>query len=231
MIAFRILLALFLGLSLFVEAQAPRKSAATPKSAADDELYRNATFRFRYKIPYGWVDRTKEMNEPATPQTPDSPGGSDSPSTSPMPGSKPGKESASAPGAVLLAIFERPPNAPGNSINSTVLIASESAAAYPGLRTAEDYLGPLTELATAKDFKPEGDPGVIQIDSRQLIRADFSKPVTDKLTMHQSTLILLAKGQIVSFTFIAGSEDEVGEMIEALHFTATRSGAPAATKR
>ncbi len=36
--------------------------------------------------------------------------------------------------------------------------------------------------------------------------------------MHQSTLILLAKGQIVSFTFIAGSEDEIDDLIEGLHF-------------
>ena len=43
--------------------------------------------------------------------------------------------------------------------------------------------------------------------------------------MHHSTLILLAKGQIVSFTFIAGSEDENDDLIEFLHFTTTKSGA------
>jgi len=53
------------------------------------------------------------------------------------------------------------------------------------------------------------------------VRADFTKPRSDKLTMHQSTLVLLAKGQIVSFTFLAGSEDEVNDLIESLHFGST----------
>jgi len=230
--ASRTLLALFLGLSLFVGAQARHKSAVdtAPKFAPDEQLYRNAAFGFRYEIPYGWVDRTKEMDEPADPQSPDSPAASDS--TSPKPGSKAASSSEkAAPGNVLLAVFERPPNAPGDTVNSAVLIASESAAAYPGLKKAEDYLGPLTELAEAKDFKPEGDSGVIQIDSRQLIRADFTKPITDKLAMHQSTLILLARGQIVSFTFIAGSEDEIDDLIDALHFTAAKSNAAPAAKK
>lgn len=224
----RTLLALFLSLSLAVEAQAPHKSTA-PKPKPDEQLYRNATFGFRYKIPYGWVDRTHEMNGPAAPQTKDSPPASDS--TLPKPGSETANERTSAQGNVLLAIFERPPNAPGDTVNSTVLIASESAAAYPGLKRAEDYLGPLTELATAKDFKPHGDPVVIQIDSLQLIRADFAKPLTHTLTMHQSTLILLAKGQVVSFTFIAGSEDEIDDLIDTLHFAATKSSALPAAKR
>ncbi len=220
----RTLLALFLSLSLAVEAQAPHRSAAepAPKFTPDEQLYRNPAFGFRYEIPYGWVDRTQEMNAPAATQT------SDSPTTSGSTSSKPGSKAASsnekvAQGAVLLAIFERPPNAPGDTVNSTVLIATESAAAYPGLKKAEDYLGPLTELATAKGLKPDGDPGFIEIDSRQLVRADFSKPITDKLSMHQSTLIVLAKGQIISFTFIAGSEDEIDDLIDALHFTATKS--------
>ena len=231
--ASRTLVALFLGLSLFVEAQTPHKSAAAPgpKSVPDEQLYRNATLGFRYRIPFGWVDCTKEMNSSAAPQVPDSPAASDSASPLSNPGSKPAKESASASGAVLLAIFERPPNAPGDTVNSTVLIATESAAAYPGLKKAEDYLGPLTELDTAKGLKPVGDPGVIQIDSRQLIRADFSKPITDKLSMHQSTLMLLVKGQIVSFTFIAGSEDEIDDLMDELHFGAAKSSTPSAPKR
>jgi len=40
-----------------------------------------------------------------------------------------------------------------------------------------------------------------------------------KLTMRQCTLVLLAKRQIVSFTFIAGSEDELDDLMDGLHFT------------
>jgi len=232
----RTLLALFLCLTLAVEAQTPHKSAAEPasKPVRDAQLYRNFTFAFRYQIPYGWVDRTKEMNSHEMNVQPKTATGdasatansnprnneSEQPSTA---AAGPTSEGTPSPqGQVLLAIFERPPNAPGDTVNSTVLIVTESAAANPGLKKAEDYLGPLTELTTAKGFKAEGDPGVIQIDSRQLIRADFSKPITDKLSMHQSTLVMLAKDQILSFTFIAGTEDEIDDLIEALHFGPTK---------
>lgn len=199
----RPLLALFLCLSLAAEGQAPHKSAAAPTPAEDDHVYRNSPFAFRYQIPYGWVDRTKQMNEPPSPPATDLPSASDS-----------------TQGQVLLAIFERPPKAPGDTINSTVLIVSENASAYHGLKKAEDYLAPLTELTIAKGFKSSGDPEVAEIDGHRLVRANFAKPITDKLTMHQSTLVLLAKGQIISFTFIAGSEDEIDDLIDALHFAA-----------
>jgi len=198
-----------LGLTLIAQTQ--RKTTPTPPAKPpathneDPQLYRNAIFGFRYQIPYGWVDRTKEMQE--------------------------GNEAGKA--EVLLAIFERPPEAAGDTINSAVVIASESAASYPGLKRAEDYLGPLTELATAKGFKPEGEPYALQVESRQLLRADFTKPLSvktssvetsnDKLSMRQCTLVLLAKGHIVSFTFIAGSEDELDDLMDGLHFSAAKS--------
>ena len=199
-----------LSLTLTGQAQPKTAPAATPtaKSAAhneDPQLYRNPTFAFRFQIPYGWVDRTKEMQE--------------------------GNEAGKA--EVLLAVFERPPQATGDTINSAVVIASESAASYPGLKKAEDYLGPLTELATSKGFKAEGEPYALEVESRQLLRADFTKPLSgktssvatsnDNLAMRQCTLVLLAKGQIVSFTFIAGTEDELDDLMDGLHFSPAKS--------
>src|SRR5260370_23661183 len=205
-----------LGLTLTVQAQ--RKTAPTPpaKSPAtrneDAQLYHNPTFAFRFQIPYGWVDRTQQMQE--------------------------GNEAGKA--EVLLAIFERPPQATGDTINSAGVIASESAASYPGLKKAEDYLGPLTELATSKGFKAEGEPYALEVESRQLLRADFTKPLSgktssgetssgetrnDKRTMRQCTLVLLAKGQAVSFTFIAGSEDELDDLMDGLHFGTAKPAA------
>jgi hypothetical protein len=193
-------------LALSFTAQAQSKAAPVAKPTAkpapaqneDTQLYRNSTFGFRYQIPYGFVDRTKQMLE--------------------------GNESGKA--EVLLAVFERPPEATGDTINSAVVIASENAASYPGLKKAEDYLGPLTELTTAKGFKPEGEPYALEVESRQLLRADFIKPLSDKLTMRQCPLVLLAKGQIVSFTFIAGSEDELDDLMDGLHFGPAKSTNP-----
>ncbi len=194
-----------LGLSLTTQTQnkpAPdARQAAKPAATQnqDARLYRNSIFGFRYQIPYGWVDRTKEMQE--------------------------GNEAGKA--EVLLAVFERPPEATGDTINSAVVFAAESAASYPGLKRTEDYVGPLTELATAKGFKADGEPYALEVESRHLLRADFIKPIevktTDKLAMRQCTLVLLAKGQIVSFTFIAGSEDEIDDLMDGLHFSVAKS--------
>ena len=194
-----------LSLALTGQAQLKTAPAAAPptKSAKlneDPQLYRNPTFAFRFQIPYGWVDRTEEMQKEEMQ-----------------------KEDEAGKAGLLLAAFERPPQAAGDTINSAVVIASESVASYPGLKKAEDYLGPLTELATAKGFKAEGEPYALQVESRQLLRADFVKPLSDKLTMRQCTLVMLAKGQILSFTFIAGSEDELDDLMDGLHFGAAKS--------
>ena len=185
---------------LILAAQAQHKTTPAAKKAVtpsdDTQLFHNAAFGFRYQIPYGWVNRTKEMQE--------------------------GNE---AKAEVLLAIFERPPEAAGDTINSAVVIAAESAASYPGLKKAEDYLGPLAELTTAKGFKADGEPYALEVESRQLLRADFVKTISEKLTMHQCTLILLAKGQIVSFTFIAGSEEELDDLMDGLHFGVAKPSA------
>lgn len=223
-----------LGLSLTTQAQtkiAPvAKPAAKPATPNEDgQLYQNVYFGFRYQIPFSWVNRTQEMGNQQPP-------GQDVHNNEAHNDANKSK--------LLLAVFERPPEATGDTINSAVVIASESVASYPGLKKAEDYLGPLTELATANGFKADGEPYAIEVESRQLLRADFIKPLgandpasndkangdtaksdttNDKLIMHQCTLVLLTKGQIVSFTFIAGSDDELDDLMDGLHFTAARS--------
>src|SRR5580698_1618361 len=200
---------MFLSLSLASPAQsktaAPnaKPAAKAPAPNEDAQLYQNVPFGFRYLIPYGWVNRTQEMGDQKT----------DNHDTHNPDPRKPNTRSDDASRSkLLLAVFARPPEATGDTINSAVVIASESAASYPGLKKAEDYLGPLTELAAAKGLKPEGEPYELEVESRQLLRADFSKALApgangDQLSMKQCTLVLLTKGRIVSFTFIAGSED------------------------
>ena len=197
-------LALMLALAPEAPAQTQTKPASksAPASPDDPQLYRSAKFGFRFKIPYGWVDRTKEMQQ----------------------------DNEAGKSEVLLAAFERPPEATGDSVNSAVVVASESVASYPGLKKAEDYLGPLTELATAKGFHADGEAYALEVESRRLLRADFVKQLSggtddNKLTMHQCTLVLLAKGHIVSFTFIAGSDDGLDELMDGLHFGAPISKA------
>jgi hypothetical protein len=124
---------------------------------------------------------------------------------------------ASKKSVLLLGVFERPPESTGDSVNSAVVIAAEPASSYPGLRSPEQYFGPLTEVVKAKGLSVVNEPYDFPVGTIQLVRGDFSKPV-GKLTMRQSTLVMMEKGYVVSFTFIAGSEDEVDELVGWLSF-------------
>jgi hypothetical protein len=153
-------------------------------------LYRNRTVAFTCKVPYGWVERTKQMN----PNPPDP-----------------------AKGSVLLAVFERPPEAASGALNSTILIAAEPISNYPGLKTAADYYVPLKEVATAKGLQPAGDPYDFSVGPRKLLRADFTHK-TEQATTYQSTLILLSHGSVISITVIAATEDDATQLLSALNF-------------
>ncbi|HXM61183.1 MAG TPA: hypothetical protein VN950_10030 [Terriglobales bacterium] len=187
---------------------APTQTAAKSDSGVlTDGIYRNTTFGFTYKTAFGWVDRTREMrddsNEDSSP------------------------DSNAAKSILLLAMFERPPEASGDSVNSAVVVAAEEVASYPGLRSAEQYFGPLTELTKSKGLAVVNEPYEFRVGETQLVRGDFGKPLGN-LIMHQSTLVMIEKGYVVSFTFIAGSQDEVDELVEGLSFG--RKETPAARK-
>ena len=169
------------------------KSTSAPRETAET-VYRNPEFAFAYKIPYAWVDRTKDMQDDAT---------------------DPAKS------RLLLVVFERPPQVTGDTVNSAVVITAESADSYPGLKTAADYMGPLTELTTSKGFSPDGGPYEYPVGQTTLVRGDFTRAV-GSLAMHQSSLVMLRKGYVVSFTFIAGSDDELDELIEKLSFPSAK---------
>jgi hypothetical protein len=186
-----------------------------PASGADPHLdagsvsngvYRNQGFGFTCKIPVGWVLRTEEM---------DAQEGGDATA----PAGKPAADTGKA-GRVLLATFSRPPLARGEDVNSSILIAAEKVAAYPGLKEAAQYLGPLTEIAKAQGFDVAGEPYEVEIGTKTLVRGDFQKDVGTRV-MRQSTLVMLARGYAVSFTFIGGTEDEVEELVQGLSFAAT----------
>ncbi len=165
-----------------------------PAAGTYDEatrLFRHAILGFTCKVPYGWVLRTKEMSE------------------------------ASAPGTVLLAAFERPPDAKGDSVNSTILIAAEPVASYPGLKDAVDYFTPLTEVTTAKGFKVVEEPYDFVLGRRHLARGDFKKE--SGVPVYQATLVMIANGSVISFTFLGANAEEVEQLIANLIFTPAKS--------
>jgi hypothetical protein len=183
-----------------------KKPAAT-NSALDGGnvnggVYRNKTLGLSCKIPSAWVLRTEEMNARDTAED-----GSDSASPS----------KAASSGRVLLAAFSRPPEARAEDVNSSIVIAAESVATYPGMKEAAQYFGPLREVATAQGFTPVEEPYDFAVGTRTLPRGDFQKDVGSRI-MRQSTLVLLARGWAVSITFIGGTENEVEELIAGLSF-------------
>jgi hypothetical protein len=183
--------------------QHARKPAAAADSGPDagsvrNGVYRNSGFGFTCKIPAGWVLRTEEMNTSA-----------EEPAQAPRKSSR-----------VLLAAFSRPPEAKGEDVNSSILIAAESASAYPGLKEAAQYFGPVTEIAEQQGFDVINEPYEFVVSAKTVVRSDFQKDVGSRI-MLQSTLVVLARGYAVSLTFIGGTEDEVEELIAGLSFQPT----------
>lgn len=191
--------ALFLcAASLFAQQAKPAKPqrdmACGPLAG---QVLRCFQFGFIYNVPFGWVDRTAELPEP-----------------------QPTDSTQTSASKTLLAVFERPPDAPGETINSAVVIAAESLKNYPEVKTVADYFGPITDLAEQRGFKLENDAYEFALGAKKLVRADYSKP-RGSLTMFQSTLAMIEKGEIVSFTFLGGSQGEVDGLIDNLKFGPT----------
>ncbi len=186
--------------------------AAGPDSGLDpgavaNGVYRNKTLALSCKIPAGWVLRTDEMNAPVEKKE-------DEKEASPQPAAP----ASSAGAKVLLAAFSRPPEARAEDVNSSILIAAESAASYPDLKEAAQYFFPLTEVAKAQGFTADEDPYEIAIGTKTLVRADFHKDRGTRV-MHQSTLAMLAHGYAISITVIGGTDDEVEDLIDGLTFS------------
>lgn len=180
-------------------------TTAVDNGAVSNGVYRNKALGVACKIPAGWVLRTEEMN--SEDQTNDE----EKPSTQ-------GTQRSRGEQHVLLAAFSRPPDARGEDINSSILIAAESVDAYPGLKDAAQYFGPLTEVAKAQGFTVDEEPYEYAVGAKKLVRGDFHKDVGTRV-MRQSTLAFLSHGYAVSITIIGGTEDEVEELIDGVSFT------------
>ena len=180
----------------------PRSSeSALDSGSVSAGVYRNSTFGFTCKIPAGWVLRTDDMNAREDNAKTDEDRTADS----------------DRAGRVLLSAYSRPPEARAEDVNASILIAAESVTAYPGLKDAAQYFGPVTEVAKAQGFEVDEEPYAFAIGTKKVVRGDFEKDVGTRV-MRQSTMVVLARGYVVSFTFIGGTEDEVEELINGLSF-------------
>jgi hypothetical protein len=214
---------LLLGLGLRVGAQSSSSSSSPsgkhvgkapppPEAGIDpgvvaDGVYRNKALSLSCKVPPGWVLRTDEMNAPE-PNEADQSG-----DEKPQP-----QRDTNEKQRVLLAAFSRPPEAKGEDVNGSILIAAESVATYPGLKEAAQYFGPLTEVAKAQGFTVDEEPYEFAVGEKNLVRGDFHKDVGTRV-MRQSTLAFLARGYAVSITVIGGTEDEVEDLVDGVSFT------------
>ena len=172
-------------------------------------VYRNRALGLSCKVPVGWVLRTEEMNS----REEESDSGTAEAKSSPQ-GAQRGTEEG---GKVLLAAFSRPPDARGEDVNASIVIAAEKVSTYPGLKDAAQYFGPLTEVAKAQGFSVDEEPYELQLGTKVLVRGDFHKDVGTRV-MRQSTLAFLAQGYAVSITVIGGTEDEVEELVDGIGF-------------
>jgi hypothetical protein len=175
--------------SSHVEKSSPSSLKVDPGTLRDG-VYRNPTFGFSYKLPLTWVDRTDNMRQDAF-----------SPSES----------------QVLFTAFSRPPEAAGESINAAVIIAAEKVSNYPGLTRAVDYFEPLTAATTSRGFKVVNEPYQFSVGTKLLVRGDFSREEGSQ-KMYQSSLAMLEKGYVLSFTIVAANEDEAEALLTNLNF-------------
>lgn len=202
--------------ALSMMATAAQKTAAQ-RSLPDcgplaSQILRCPKAGFSYKVPFGWVDRTEDMQESASANASKS-------------DKNASQGNADQTGKTLLAIFERPPGTSGESVISAVIIAVEERSAYPEVKTAADYFGPLSEIAEQRGFKMDGDSYAFSVGAKQVVRGDFSGG-DEKRPIRQTSLVLLEKGYILSLTFLAGSDDEIDSLIENLTFTSTLRRTP-----
>jgi len=210
---------LLLLLALTAAAQTPTQSSSSKHTTSKpikpdldpgsitNRVYQNKMLGLTFKIPDAWVLRTDDLNARNEEQEEKEPT-----KATPPPASSAGSR-------VLLAAFSRPPEAKGEDINASILIAVEPQSAYPGLQDALQYLDPITEVAKAQGFTQDEDPYEIAVGNKTLVRADFHKDIASRV-MRQSTLAMLAHSYAVSITVIAGTEDDVEELIDNLSFTA-----------
>ena len=77
----------------------------------------------------------------------------------------------------------------------------------------------MSEVAKAQGFEVVEEPYEFLIGTKTVVRGDFQKDVGSRM-VRQSTLVVLARGYAVSFTFIGGTEDEVEELVQGLSFGA-----------
>lgn len=181
-------------------------STELESGAVENGVYRNRALAMTCRIPEGWVLRTEEMNEREDDEA------------HPLAESVM-RTARTGAGKVLLAAFSRPPAAHGEDVNSSILIAAESASAYPGLKEPVQYLGVLEEVPKSQGFTVDAGPDEIAIGPKTLVREDFHKDVGSRV-MRQTILAMLARGYAISITVIGGTEDEVEELLDGLSFSA-----------
>jgi hypothetical protein len=205
-----------------VRKPASRTAIALDAGTVSAGVYRNSSLGFSCKIPPGWVLRTDDMREQveAAQREAAEPDEQKNAAAAKKSDIKAGAKVPGEAGRVLLAAFSRPPEARAADVNSSILIAAESAAAYPGLKQAAQYFEPVAEIARAQGFLVVHEPYEFPMGSKTLVREDFQRDVGTRV-MRQSTLALLAQGRVVSFTFIGGTEEEVEELIQGLTFAAS----------
>ena len=194
--------------SKYTKSSSARLAADIDSASIANGVYRNRFLGLSCKVPAGWVLRTEEMNARD----------GDSANTSEDKSSPQSTQGSTGEGGrVLLAAFSRPPEARGEDVNASIVIAAEKVKAYPGLKEAVQYFGPLTEVAKAQGFAVDEEPYEFSIGTKKLVRGDFHKDAGTRV-MRQSTLAFLAQGYVVSITVIGGTEDEVEELVDGVSF-------------
>lgn len=178
------------------QKNAPAKPRKGGEAQPDEGTVMNGVYSERFfllhcAIPQGWVERTAEMRR-----------------------GLPEQENA----VLLLSAFAKPAPSPGE-INSSLSITAESAAGSPNIKTPDDYLESITEIAASKSFTVLNPPGEITIGGVNFLRGDFQKQEGD-LTTYQATMVAMRRGYLLQITAVSGNEEDLTSLLNRVQITA-----------
>ena len=175
------------------------KSNAPAPAPTDEGLYRNPEFGFTYQVRYGWVDRTEAM-QPAD------------------------NDSSAVPTAARRLRTSARGRRRRRQLRCDHRRRECRRLSRPQNRRRLHRPAHRTHHLQRIQRRPRIPTNFLSAP-QTLVRGDFTKD-RGQLTMYQSSLVMLRKGSIVSFTFIGGSEDEVEELIEKVDFPPVSPKAP-----
>ncbi len=154
------------------------------EGSVSGNIYTEKFFNLSCTIPTGWAVKTAAMREGLA-----------------------GQENS----LLLLSAFAKESPEAG-TVNASLTITAENLAAYPDVKTADDYFGVISQLATSKGFTVLNEPAGIDVAGVTFVRGDFQKEEGGTVT-YQGSMVAVRNGYALAVTAISGNDEELTPLL------------------